>query len=133
MFLFAVRRNELQSFIRLGASGRMPTELDAAKVEALVSGQLAEIKDARRLHEIRSLLIHPRCEQRGWDYGSPGQTFPCWFILESRTVDVGIAYCDQGFGPAQCWGLMFLSGPRTSMGMESSWHRSLEEAYLDML
>lgn len=111
----------------------MPTELNSAKVQALVESELARIKDARLLQEIRSLLISPRCEHRGWDYGSPGQTFPCWFVLESRTVAVGIAYCDQGFGPTHPWGLMFLTGPRTSMGMETSWHRSFEEAYLDML
>ena len=53
--------------------------------------------------------------------------------LESRNVAVGIAYCDQGFGPTHPWGLMFLTGPRSSMGMETSWHRSLEEAYIDMV
>ena len=111
----------------------MRRDLDSAGVQALVESQLSAMKDRRLAEEIGALRIPPRCEQRRWDYGSPGQTFPCWFVLESRTVSVGIAYCEQGFGPMQCWGVMFLTGPNTSMGMESSWHRSLEEAFLDML
>jgi len=52
----------------------------------------------------------------------------CWTVLEHQPSGTGIAYCEEGFGPDFPWGLVFLSGPHMSMGMDSAWFASLEDA-----
>ena len=44
-------------------------------------------------------------------------------------ANTGIAYCPEGFGPRDPWGLVFLSGEHMSMGMDSGWFTSLEDAF----
>jgi hypothetical protein len=72
--------------------------------------------------------VTPRCEQRSWDYGAPGTVYRCWIVLEHPASGTGIAYCEQGFGPSCPWGLLWISGEHLSMGMDSGWYDSLEDA-----
>jgi hypothetical protein len=105
--------------------------MDHAKVSELVRAEVSLITDADLKARIERLLIHPRAEARGWDYGAPGQEFICWIVLEHHTSNTGIAYCEQGFGPKCPWGLLFLKGRYTSMGMDSAWFFHLQDAFLD--
>jgi hypothetical protein len=63
---------------------------------------------------------------RGWDYGKPGQQYPCWTVLDDfANSEIGIAFCEEGFGPACPWGLIFKNdddGQSASMGMDSGWY-----------
>ena len=100
-----------------------------AEVAALVEAQLALIQDPRLLDRLQAFLVPPYPVERAWDYGEPGQTYSCWTVLEHRPSNVGIAYCADGFGDP--WGLVFLSGPHMSMGMDSGWFAYLEDAFRD--
>jgi hypothetical protein len=93
--------------------------------------ELQRIKDAKLAHRIRELLVPPYPIERAWDYGSPGEHFTCWTVLEHRPSNTGIAFCNEGFGPSYPWGLVFLDGPHTGIGMDSGWFASLEEAMRD--
>jgi hypothetical protein len=66
---------------------------------------------------------------RDWDYGKPGQQYPCWTVLAHKASDTAIVYCEQGFGPESPWGLVSLAG--TEIGMDCSWFPSFAEAYFD--
>jgi hypothetical protein len=104
--------------------------LDSQDVAALVSAQLARIGEPHVLARAQELLVPPRAELRPWDYGTPHQ-YTCWIVLEHQESNTAIAYCEEGFGPRCPWGLLFLSGPHTSMGMDSSWFSTLEGALRD--
>jgi len=107
----------------------MPTpQLTSAEVRALVEAQIATIRDEALLTRIRELLVPPHAVVRAWDYGTPDEAFTCWTVLEHPGSNTGIGYCPQGFGPQYPWGLVFLSGPNMSLGMDSGWFRSLEDA-----
>ncbi len=102
--------------------------LTVSKVSELVEAQLARVADHQAAALIRSLLVTPRCEHRPWDYGAAGTEYPCWIVGEHTPSGTGFAYCEQGFGPSFPWGLLWLSGEYLSMGMESCWYDSLEDA-----
>lgn len=82
---------------------------------------------------IRPLLVVPHLEERDWDYGPAGQRFLCWIVLEHPASNTGIAYCDEGFGPGSPWGLLFLEGQHLSMGPDSGWYSSLEDAFRESM
>jgi len=70
--------------------------------------------------------------QREWDYGVPGQTYPCWSVLNHIESNTGIAFCEFGFGPRSPWGLVMLSGAEhMSLGMDAGWFETFLEAYFD--
>jgi len=102
--------------------------VDQQIVTELVERELAVIHDQALLDLIRRLRVEPYPLERTWDYGAPGQRYVCWTVLEHEPTNTGIAYCDAGFGPKHAWGLVFLSGPHMSIGMDSSWFGSLESA-----
>jgi hypothetical protein len=104
--------------------------LDASAVSALVDAELSGITDPAVAALIQQLRIPPRVEARPWDYSGPGQ-YPCWFVLEDRDVNIGVAYCEHGFGPKAPWGLLWLTGRHQSMGDDSGWFISLENAVRD--
>ena len=104
--------------------GRMT---QAGDIDALVAEQIARISQPDLVQAIRRLLVPARCEHRPWDYGARHQTYPCWVVVEHRPSNTAIAYSEWGFGPSSPWGLLFLSGPHLSMGMDSQWFVSLEE------
>jgi hypothetical protein len=101
-------------------------ELD--RIEQLVDAELVRIQDRDLVCRVRALLVTPHLVEREWAYGAPNQICVCWTVLEHRASNTGIAYCDTGFGPNFPWGLVFLSGPRMSIGMDSAWYETLEEA-----
>ena len=101
---------------------------DRRNVTLQVERALSAIHDPALLSVIRKLLVEPYAVERDWDYGAPGQQYACWTVLEHQPSGTGIAYCEQGFGPKLSWGLVSLSGPHMSMGMDSGWFASLEDA-----
>ena len=98
------------------------------KISTLVGRELQKIVDPKLVKKIRELLVSPYSAERVWDYGAPGQQFTCWIFLEHRPSNSGIAFCSEGFGPSNPWGLIFLSGPHMSIGMDCAWYASLEDA-----
>lgn len=108
--------------------GIILTVLTADDVSSLVAKQLERIVDAALLTRVRELLVSPYAVERGWDYGRVGEKFTCWTILEHWPSNTGIAYCSQGFGPTDPWGLVFLSGDHMSIGMDCAWYPTLESA-----
>ena len=57
---------------------------------ALIEAELAQLHDARALAHVRSLLVPPRLELRDWDYGAPGEAYPCWMELEDPSWNIGL-------------------------------------------
>ena len=102
---------------------------DGTQIARLVRNELECITDERVRETISRLLVEPRCELRSWDYGPEGVAYPCWIVLEHAPSNTGIAFCDTGFGPMSPWGLLFLRGQDLSMGMDSQWYNSLEDAF----
>jgi hypothetical protein len=97
-------------------------------VSSLVSVELGRITDPALLVRIRELLVSPYPVERTWDYGNPGEHYTCWTVIEHPSSNTGIAYCRQGFGASDPWGLVFLSGDYTGIGMDSGWFPTLESA-----
>jgi hypothetical protein len=109
-------------------SGILAKMLTANDVVSLVNEELVRITDAPLLARTRELLVVPYPVGRGWDYGRIGERFTCWTVLEHPPSNTGIAYYPQAFGPSDPWGLVFLSGEHTGIGMDSAWFSTLESA-----
>ena len=103
--------------------------MNSSQVRTLVEAALSQIEDERLRERISQLLVPPHCELREWDYGEGDQEFPCWIILEHQPSNTCIAYCEEGFGPASPWGLLFISGAHLNMGMDSGWFMRFEDAF----
>ena len=89
------------------------------------------MKDPARRQALIRLLIEPRLEERGWDYGAPGDRYPYWVVAEAPERGTMLVYCEHGFGPDQPWGFLFSSEPGfRSLGMDSQWSWYLEEAFV---
>ena len=102
--------------------------LTSTDINSIVSEELKHITDATLLNRIQEMLVTPHPVERDWDYGQPGEKFICWTMLEHSPSNTGIAYCSQGFGPSDPWGLIHLSGERMSIGMDSAWFSTLDSA-----
>jgi len=98
---------------------------------ARVEEELATLNDRRVVAHIRSLMVAPAPQMRAWDYGAPGDAFLCWLVLAQGSQNIGIAYCEQGFGPRNSWGLLFLEGPRLSIGSDCGWFDRFLDAYFE--
>ncbi len=101
---------------------------EAKGIQILVEQEIQRIGDSTLLARIRELLALPYAAERQWDYGTPDEQFTCWTVVEHSPSNTGIAYCAHGFGPSYPWGLVFLSGPHMSIGMDACWYASLEDA-----
>jgi len=99
------------------------------EVTSLVERELSLITDPLVLKSLREYLVPPTRHLRNWDYGSPGERYPCWTIASDSSTDTGIVYSEHGFGPKHPWGLVFLSKPY--YGMDSGWFPRLQDAFLD--
>jgi len=75
--------------------------------------------------------VSTRCERRLWSYDD--SEYPCWIVLEDKVSNVGVAYCEHGFGPKAPWGLLGLTDNHLHMGDDSAWFPSLEQAVRDMM
>lgn len=101
---------------------------DAKEISDLVEREILRISDDRLVKKIRELKVSPDPVVRDWDYEPRGQRFVCWTVLEHQPSKAGIAYCSEGFGPGDPWGLVSLSGDCMSIGMDCGWIASLEDA-----
>lgn len=104
-----------------------------SEIAALIEREVASLSDARVIDHIRSLLVLPNVVMREWDYGKEPMSYPCWSVLEHPKTNTGIAYCESGFGPRSPWGLVFLSGPHMSIGMDAGWFAYFLEAYFESM
>jgi hypothetical protein len=109
------------------------TDGSEREISDLVEREIERITDRRVVEKIRALLVTPYPVERLWDYGAPGQRFTCWTVLEHAESNTGIAFCSEGFGPSDPWGLVFLSGPHMNIGMDCSWFVSLEQAFRESM
>ncbi|MGJ4950750.1 hypothetical protein [Bradyrhizobium sp. HKCCYLS20291] len=107
--------------------------IDPELLESLVEGELAAVSDERVLAHIRGMLVAPHMVLRDWDYGQPGQQYPCWFVLRDPESGAEIAYCEHGFGPRCPWGLVSSADePKfRHMGMDSGWSTSFLDAFFE--
>jgi hypothetical protein len=96
------------------------------QVRTLVDQELARIADSQLRDRIRTLLVAPARADRDWHYGAPGDTYPCWTVLEDSSSDTAIVFCSQGFGPAYPWGVVRLSNDE--IGSDDQWFLTLEDA-----
>jgi len=103
-------------------------EIDSASIRKFVESEPASVRDPAVIPRVRELQVEPYPVEREWEYGAPGERFVCWTVLEHRPSNTGIAYCSRGFGPENPWGLVFLSGPHMSIGMDAAWYPQLEIA-----
>jgi hypothetical protein len=104
----------------------------AAEVTAALEKDLANLRDPRVRAGIDAFRVVPPAAIRlTWDYGQPGEKFDGWLVFNDPGQRTGIAYCDQGFGPKNPWGLVNTDEARPSMGMDSGWFPRFLDAYLD--
>ena len=114
------------------ADNQHHTTISANSLCLLIEKELAMLDDNRVIEHIRRLLIPPCLQTKAWDYGEPGDAYPCWLVLAHQASNTAIAYCEFGFGPKNPWGLLFLEGSEyLSMGMDSGWFRHFLDAYFD--
>lgn len=108
--------------------------VDADKLERLLEIELQTLRDERVSSRIRLLLVDPAPVMRAWDYGPAGTEYPCWTVLQHPRSGTEIAFCEEGFGPARPWGLVWTSAeePRhQSIGQDSGWFSSFLDAFFD--
>ena len=103
------------------------------QLKKFIEAELNAVSDERVLNHIRTLLVEPEATMREWDYGDAGTKYKCWSVLNEEDGKGGIAYFENGFGPENPWGLVWLphSGKSLSMGMNSGWFSSFLDAYFD--
>src|ERR1043166_8620986 len=109
--------------------------IDARSLKTLIETELSTVSDARVVAYIRQMLIEPHMVLRDWDYGEPGQQYPCWMVLKGTEGSTGceIAYCEFGFGPRSPWGLVSSGNDpqERAMGMDSGWFPTFLEAFFE--
>jgi hypothetical protein len=107
--------------------------MEVTHIIALVEQEMLRFTDPVQREKVQALLVTPRCEHRGWDYGEIDQTYPCWIVAEHPQSNTALAYCEQGFGPDNPWGLLSLSlsSHHTSMGMDCAWYSHFDECLRD--
>jgi hypothetical protein len=107
--------------------------VDSGTLRELIDRELADLPNERIVRHIRALLVEPVPELRDWDYGEPGQQYPCWIVFRHTASNTGIAFCEQGFGPRCPWGLLRIGGegkPR-SIGQDCGWYPNFLETYFN--
>jgi hypothetical protein len=103
--------------------------ISSAAVEQAVEAGIARITQPELIACIRQHRVPVRCEPREWDYGAAGLTYPCWIFAEHPASNIAFAYCEQGFGPSNPWGLLFIRGEHLSIGMDCGWFARLEDLF----
>ena len=100
-------------------------------LEKLIEEEINKISQEELVSTIQDHKVAIRVENREWDYSNTYKEYPCYIVLEDKKSNTAIAYCENGFGPAYPWGLLFIEGEYMSMGMDANWFCSLEEAVRD--
>ncbi|MDF3065357.1 MAG: hypothetical protein K0R38_958 [Polyangiaceae bacterium] len=107
----------------------MMTAISANDVSDLARAEVARILDPVVRGALASRLIAPEIHLRDWDYGSPGEQYPCWTVLTDPFSDAAIVYSRHGHGPGNPWGLATLSD--RWFGVDSGWFLRLEDAFVE--
>jgi hypothetical protein len=107
--------------------------INSSGVGKALEAEIVRIAQPELVACIRKHLVQLRCEQREWDYGSPGLSYPCWIFAEHPASNTAFAYCEQGFGPGTPWGLLSIRGQHMSIGMDSAWFAGLEGVFRDSM
>ena len=102
--------------------------MDLAEVEKLFNAEINSISQSELIATIDEHKIPLRIESREWDYSNNFNEYQCCIVLEDKNTNTAVAYCNEGFGPSYPWGLLFLTGKHLSMGMDSAWFASLDDA-----
>jgi hypothetical protein len=104
-------------------------------LKALVEDELTTVLDTRVVAHIRRMLVEPYVLLRSWDYGEPGQEYPCWIVLKDDPSGSAIAYCEYGFGPHCPWGRVWSGAEERhrSMGMDCSWYTRFLNAFFEAM
>jgi hypothetical protein len=98
-------------------------------IRKLVDFEMERITDLVVQDALKAILVHPSFHIRDWDWGKPGEKYPCWMVAEHKESGTGIVYSDFGFGPERPWGLVFLSD--SWFGLDSGWFSNLEDSFCD--
>ncbi len=98
-----------------------------ATIQQLVDTQLASITEPGRRDALSALLVVPECQSRSWDYGAEDERYSCWLVARISEFEIGIVYCERGFGPGNPWGIVSLRDD--AMGPDGAWHESLDQAF----
>ncbi len=101
------------------------------QLRQLINIELETVSDARIVKFIREGLIEPTEVMRNWDYGDLGQQYPCWTVYEHLPTNSGIAYCDNGFGPKNPWGLVSPIEDNPSIGIDAGWYPNFLAAFFE--
>jgi hypothetical protein len=103
-----------------------------ADVAALVRDDMRALDDARVVAHVSALLTAPpRLLRLAWFYGAVGETFDAFLVLDHPRSGTGIAYCRQGFGPANPWGLILTDRGPPSTGADDGWYPRFLDAYFE--
>lgn len=102
--------------------------MNKSQFDCLLELEISIISQDDIRQNIIERRVDSRVENRAWDYGDKDCEYPCWIGVEDVSSNTAIGYCLQGFGPEYPWGLLFLKGEPSSMGMDSGWYPSLESA-----
>lgn len=102
--------------------------IDAEGVRRLLEVELEPLSDPLVRAHVQSLLVEPECVMRRWPWSKEPQSFACWTVLSHVRSRTGIAYCEQGFGPKNPWGLIF-TDPEGDMGGDYGWYPKFSHAY----
>lgn len=100
---------------------------------SLIQDELKTVSDKRLLDFITPLLVTPKPILRKWHYGKEGEQYTCWTVLEYPSTNIGIAYCEQGFGPRTPWGMVIIKGEHLSIGMDCDWHTGFLQIFFESL
>lgn len=100
-------------------------------LKEIIKSEVSVLTDQRLITQINASLINPVGVMLNWDYGEIGQQFLCWSVFEHKRSKTGIAFCKDGFGPENPWGLIGSSDDAQSMGQDCGWFNSFLAAYLD--
>jgi hypothetical protein len=73
-------------------------------IKKLICQELAQVSGALPLAAVKELLVEPGLVMSDWDYGEVDEQFACWTVLHDPSSNIGIAYCESGFGPTSCGG-----------------------------
>ena len=104
------------------------------EIVALIQNDMRTVNDVRVSRYITSLLITPPLRQLlSWDYGLPKDAFDGFLALDHPKSGTGIAYCEQGFGPAAPWGLISTRRDELppSMGTSDGWFPRFLDAFFE--
>lgn len=105
-----------------------------ADVAARIRDDMRALDDARVVAHVSALLVTPpRPIRLTWPYGAVGESFDAFLVLDHPRSGTGIAFCRQGFGPANPWGLISTDRGPPSTGPDAGWYPRFLDAYFESM